>query len=207
MIKYTVQYGVSAVLLSMLTNRFLHKRVLPCVCISGPPHRLLCKERKGFISLIYTFYGLYAQAAVLQALRLMIFSLYRTILKKMDSPSPTIPRTSNLFITLPMSGIFMKSKDAEVVHVWAVRSGRPEDGTEIGAWTGHCSKNLLPAGHNAFLIIHTHWHTFLQTNTLRMHTHLLTWRERVQRFCIEGVKQTYSCILMHQIRGISNVYI
>lgn len=101
-----------------------------------------------------------------------------------------------------MSGIFMKSKDAEVVHVWAVRSGRP-DGTEIGAWTGHCSKNLLPAGHNDLLIIHTHWHTFLQTNTLCIHTHLLTWRERVQRFCIEGVK-TYSCIRCLYISHASN---
>ncbi len=82
MIKYTVQYGVSAVLLSMLTNRFLHKRVLPCVCISGPPHRLLCKERKGFIRLIYTFYGLYAQAAVLQALRLMLFFSLSNDIKK-----------------------------------------------------------------------------------------------------------------------------
>lgn len=87
MIKYTVQYGVSAVLLSMQTNRFLHKRVLPCVCISGPPHRLLCKERKGFISLIYTIYGLYAQTAVLQALRLMpFFSLSNDIKKRCTHP-------------------------------------------------------------------------------------------------------------------------
>jgi len=82
----------------------------------------------------------------------------------MHSPSPTIPRTSNLFITLPMSGIFIKSKDGEVVHVWAERSGRPEDGTDIGAWTGHCSKNLLPVGHNALLIIHTHTLTHIPAN-------------------------------------------
>lgn len=99
----------------------------------------------------------------------------------MRSPSPTIPRTSNLFITLPMSGIFMKSKDAEVVHVWAERSRRPEDGTEIAAQTGHCSKNLLPVGRNALLIIHTH--TYILRHYACAHTlaHLRKRREVLQR--------------------------
>jgi len=48
----------------MLTNSFLHKYVLPCVCISGPPHRLLWRgEKKG--KALYAQFAAYEQAAVL----------------------------------------------------------------------------------------------------------------------------------------------
>ena len=45
------------------------------------------------------------------------------------SPSPTIPRTSNLFITSPMSGIFMKSKGTlREVHGAQVEEARLQGG-------------------------------------------------------------------------------
>lgn len=39
----------------MLTNRF-QEHSLPCVCISGPPHRLLWRERKSFVNILSLYH-------------------------------------------------------------------------------------------------------------------------------------------------------
>lgn len=59
----------------MLTNSFLHKYVLPCVCISGPPHRLLWRKKKEKALYVqFTQFTAYAQAVMILTKDALTFS-------------------------------------------------------------------------------------------------------------------------------------